>query len=327
MNKPLISILMPAYNAGLFIESCLVSILMQDFKDWELIIVNDFSTDNTTEIVEQFLRKDSRVRLFNNRVKGIIPALSLAFENSNGTFITRMDADDLMPANKLKILLDELQKRDLKTVVTGKVEYFSDTDVSAGYLRYQDWLNQRVQHRDFYENIYRECIVASPNWMVHRTCFENDIDLNSLRYPEDYDLVFQWYKNKYRIIGIEGITHLWREHENRTSRHSIHYQQTSFFELKTNYFLGLEVGDLKSVQLIGAGKKGKMVANILRSKSIDFNWYEFEPKNGTLADVESIQPGTKTILTNWPIDLQKQEMIQEFLKYKGFELGKNIWVF
>src|SRR5690606_36607346 len=112
-------------------------------------------------------------------------------------------------------------------------------------------------------------------WIVNRDCFENDFKFSDLKYPEDYDMLFHWYKFGYKISSINEVTHLWREHEQRTSRHSKDYQQEAFFKIKTNYFIDLEISSAEKIQLVGAGKKGKLVAKILTKRKIEFDWFDF----------------------------------------------------
>ena len=95
---------MPVYNAQDFLIETIDSILNQSNSNWELLAVDDFSTDNSFQILQSFERKDSRIKAFKNAEKGIIPALQLAYIQSNGVLISRMDADDLMPIDKLKYL-------------------------------------------------------------------------------------------------------------------------------------------------------------------------------------------------------------------------------
>lgn len=323
-----ISILMTAFNAEKYLIECLRSIQNQLFTDWQLVVVNDFSTDSTSEILKFEASKDSRILFFENKTKGILAALTLAFEYAEGNYITRMDADDIMPLDKLNLLY-EIASANNRTVATGKVEYFADRPISEGYRRYQNWLNYVLENKLFSENVYRECVVASPNWMVHRSCFDKEIKWSDLKYPEDYDLVFQWYKNGYQIKGVNSATHLWREHAERTSRNSEIYQQESFFKLKTNYFIQLELRENEKIQLIGVGRKGKLVAEILNEKSIPFDWFEYQNDNlsAVIFPVEELSGNFKTILTNWPVQKSLQIEVENFLKSKNLFLGKNIWLF
>lgn len=326
--KPTVSILMSAYNAERFVESCIQSIVAQDFLEWELIIVDDFSTDNTLEVLKEFEQQDYRIHILRNTTKGIIPALALAFSACKGEYISRMDADDIMPVSKLSNLY-KIAKQNTKTIATGRVQYFAESLVSEGYIRYQNWLNDVLNDNTFNQNIYRECIVASPNWMVHRSCFDNEIKFAELNYPEDYDLVFRWYQKGFKFSGTSNLTHLWREHPQRTSRNSKIYQQESFFRLKTNYFIKQELKSTEKIQLIGIGKKGKLVATILQENSIPFEWFEYqkeEEMNGVFS-VQNLSDKFKTILTNWPIDEGLRREVKSFLDAKGFVFGQNIWLF
>lgn len=328
MKHAKVSIVMPAFNAEEYIATCIHSIIEQDFLEWELIVVDDFSIDRTFEIVQAFEMEDSRIHVFRNTSKGIIPAMAFAFSQAKGNYITRMDADDVMPPTKLSDLL-EIALQSQKTIATGHVRYFSEVPISEGYLRYQSWLNNVLDEGTFYENIYRECIVASPNWLVHRSCFDKEINLAELNYPEDYDLVFKWYQKGFEFSGTSNLTHLWHEHGKRTSRNSEVYQQESFFRLKTNYFIKLELKSYEKIQLIGTGKKGKLVATILRDNSVPFEWFEYlktNNLNGVLS-VQNLKPEIKTVLTNWPINEGLRGEVKRFLDSKGFVFGKNIWLF
>lgn len=319
---------MPARNAEKYIEACLLSIQTQSYQNFELIVVDDFSSDQTAELIQNFAKNDHRIKPVQNITRGILPALKLAFENSTGEYITRMDADDKMPQNKLELLLD-VAKQNTKHVATGFVEYFSDAPISEGYQRYEAWINSLINHEDYLANMYRECVIASPNWMVNRACFTHDICWDAIQYPEDYDLVFHWYRKGYVFKHCKRLTHFWREHDYRTSHHDENYQQESFFSLKTNYFIQHECGRRSpKIQLIGKGKKGKLVSRILTEQKVLFDWYEFQENvMPAQLSVHQLKADMPAILTNWPREIEKQQEILEFLRSKNLIPGKNLWVF
>lgn len=331
-HEPFISIIMPVYNAANHLDDCLQSIVNQEFESWELLVVNDYSTDASNEVLQKWCIKDSRIYHYQNSEKGIIPALNLAFNKSCGSYITRMDADDLMPINKLKLFAEQALLHP-KSVITGKVAYFSAGIISDGYLRYEAWLNALVDSGTFWNSIYRECVIASPNWMVSRTCFEQVFQFSALSYPEDYDMVLKWYEKGYEICAIHQVTHHWREHPKRTSRNSKNYQQKAFFQLKTQRFIDLEINRGEEIQLIGAGVKGKLVAAVLNENRVNYNWFDFnaykkskqnETEIKELADVKS---GIKSILTVWPEDEKLKKKVLAFLREKELVFGVNCWLF
>jgi hypothetical protein len=243
-----------------------------------------------------------------------------------------MDADDKMPVNKLELLMG-VMPLDKKTIVTGMVRYFSDSSVSEGYLRYETWLNSLIAAKNHWQNIYRECVIASPNWLVHRSCFEACFGFEQLNYPEDYDMVFKWFEHGFSVIGLPEVTHLWREHPNRTSRTVEAYQQKAFFQLKTRYFIQNHWAN-KKIQLIGGSEKGKLVATILIENNLDFDWFDVNANKITtlilgkeIRDVEHLETNQVSILTVWPTQEKMQVEITQYLAKKGLELGRNCWLF
>lgn len=263
---------MPMYNAAPFVIETLESIKQQTYSNWECLIVDDFCTDGSVELVENYCSSDRRFQLFKNNDKGIISALSLAYSKSKGQFIHRMDADDLMHKQKLEKLLDLLIKNGEGYVATSKVQYFSKEGVSDGYLKYQNWLNSLVDKDSHWDEIYKECVIASPAWLVSR----KDLDLcdafNPARYPEDYDLVFRFYEHDLKVCYTTETLHYWRDHPERTSRNDEKYASVSFFDLKLHYFLKLDRDKKRPLVIWGAGTKGKQMAKLLQKRNEPFHW-------------------------------------------------------
>jgi len=123
---PLVSIVIPFKNTASFLAECLDSILIQTYKDWEVIAINDHSTDNSLNVVKTYAKKDSRFQVFSNEGTGIIPALQTAYKKTSGTFITRMDSDDIMKPNRLQVMTDLLTKYGKGNVSVGQVRNFQN---------------------------------------------------------------------------------------------------------------------------------------------------------------------------------------------------------
>ncbi|PWK19796.1 glycosyltransferase involved in cell wall biosynthesis [Xanthomarina spongicola] len=278
MQKHLISILIPFKNTALFLPECLDSILNQTYTHWELIIIDDGSTDNSYQIVNNYTEQDKRIKLFKNNGEGIIAALRLAFKKSSGTYITRMDSDDIMPINKLEILLNNLLLHGKKHLATGLVSYFSKEGINDGYKNYENWLNKLTLDGNNYSEIYKECVIPSPCWMVHKDDLLACDAFNPDDYPEDYDLTFRFYKYQLKVIPCNKVLHYWRDYSNRTSRTHEHYAQNYFLEIKLKYFLELDYNASRPLVIWGAGNKGKNIAKLLINKNVDFIWICNNPK-------------------------------------------------
>ena len=279
MNPPLIiSILMPVKNTALFLNECLDSIVNQNELNFELIAIDDHSTDESYSILNNYSNKDSRIKVFKNSGKGIIEALRLAYNKSSGSLITRMDSDDIMSLNKLKVLKTNLENLGHGHIALGKVKYFSDKPLGDGFKRYEEWLNSLIEKGTNFKDIYKECVIPSPCWMVYREDLDFCKAFYSNVYPEDYDLAFRFYMQGLKPIKCNEILHYWRDYPSRTSRTDDHYSDNTFLDIKSNYFLRLEYHSKKKLVIWGAGSKGKSLAKILIAKNISFTWICNNPK-------------------------------------------------
>ena len=103
---PVISIIVPVYNAEKYLHRCIDSILSQTFTDFELLLIDDGSTDSSSIICDDYLREDSRVRVFHKKNGGVSSARNMGLDNAKGKWITFVDSDDFISSNFCEILLD-----------------------------------------------------------------------------------------------------------------------------------------------------------------------------------------------------------------------------
>lgn len=273
-ERPLISILIPCKNAAQYLDECISSIIMQTHQNWELIIIDDHSSDRSWSILTSWSSKKDNIHIFRNEGIGIISALRQAYAISKGQLITRMDADDLMTPKKLEIMASQLLLHGPGSLAIGKVKYFrNDQALGDGYKRYAQWLNSLSIKGVNFEEIYKECVIPSPCWMLYREDLDAIQSFQPDIYPEDYDLVFRMYRNGLRIIPCTNeVLHLWRDHSSRASRNDDNYKDNRFLDLKTSYFINIDLKKERRLALWGAGKKAKQIANQLISKKIAFDW-------------------------------------------------------
>lgn len=112
-NMKAISIVMPTYNASKYVAEAIDSVLQQSFEDWELLIIDDGSTDNTVDIIHSYT--DSRIRLICNE-HDFIGSLKLGLQEASGKYIARMDADDIMHPDRLNIQYNIMEEEPEITV-------------------------------------------------------------------------------------------------------------------------------------------------------------------------------------------------------------------
>jgi glycosyltransferase involved in cell wall biosynthesis len=145
-NKPLFSIIIPTYNHGHLIKRCLDSVITQTYQDWEVIIINNYSDDNTIELVEGY--RDSRIKLINYRNNGIIGASrNVGIKNAAGDWICFLDSDDWWYPEKLKICSNYINKYNF---------IYHDLDV---YKNGRQILKRKVGSRKLKGNIFLDLLV------------------------------------------------------------------------------------------------------------------------------------------------------------------------
>jgi glycosyltransferase involved in cell wall biosynthesis len=272
-SEPLVSIVMAVHNEELYLKKCLDSILAQTYPNWELIAVNDHSTDRTPEILQDYTVKDSRIRVFNSIRRKLIPTLKEGYKHCRGILINRMDADDYMPDYKLQVLVEEWLKYGKGTIIAGGTSHFvNEGEVGEGFQRYDQWLNDVAKRGVHYEEIYQECVIPSHCWIIHKDDFNAAGAFEPEVYPEDYDLCFRFYRKGLKVVGIDKILHYWRDHSVRISRTWDCYQDNRYFDLKLKYFYEIDRDYNRQLAIWGAGRNGKDLVKLILRRSDAFLW-------------------------------------------------------
>ena len=130
MENPLISIIVPCYNQAQYLDECLQSVLDQTYPNWECIIVNDGSPDNTEEVAKKWPAKDSRFRYFYKENKGVNSARNFGLKQSKGEMIQLLDCDDIISKDKFHEQLKDLVDHDVSVC-----DYFPFNDLTREYLK------------------------------------------------------------------------------------------------------------------------------------------------------------------------------------------------
>jgi len=256
-----------------YLQDCLDSVIGQTYQNWELIAVNDHSSDNSPIILKEYADRDSRIRVFNSQGHRLIPTLKEGYARAKGSLINRMDSDDKMPDYKLQVLVEEWSKYGKGTVIAGGTEHFVDEGaVGDGFIKYEKWLNEVAKTSRHYQEIYQECVIPSHCWILHKDDFDAARAFDPIVYPEDYDLCFRFYQLGLKIIGIDKILHYWRDRSDRISRTWEEYKDNRYFDLKLRYFYKIDRDPSRPLVLWGAGKNGKDMARLLQSYNDAFHW-------------------------------------------------------
>ena len=181
--KPIISVIVPVYNVQDYVSRCIKSILEQSFKNFEVILVNDGSTDNSLKICQEYENKDKRVKLLSQPNQGLSAARNTGLEIADGYFICFVDSDDFIEKDYLKLLLENIKSTDSDISMC---EYFL-TDEKGEKISIEKFnepegiaiLSGKETFKYFYKGNY------APNVVAWNKLYKASI-FKTLRYKEGY---------------------------------------------------------------------------------------------------------------------------------------------
>lgn len=219
-GKVMVSIVMPLYNASATISSAIKSILAQRFVNWELLALDDGSTDNSTVIISSF--NDPRIRLIMCE-HNFIATLNRGFAEATGKYIARMDADDLMVPERLMIQVAIMEKRKDIDVCSSWMEAFGE-DISNKVIGH---LYGEIDEPIF--KLLEENYIFHPTVVIRRSFWErHKLQYRNYALAEDYKLWFEMAKLNARFyIEAQPLLYYRISKEQVSKSHHLEQKKTS----------------------------------------------------------------------------------------------------
>ena len=150
--SPLITIIVPVYNAEKYLNKCINSICEQTYNNLEIILINDGSIDNSLEICNKHKRKDNRIKVFSQENRGLIETRKLGLACSNGDLIGFVDSDDWIEPNMYMNLIESFKKTNADLISSGIIHDYENSNLNNGNLVYDNYLEGLYTNLD--EDIY-----------------------------------------------------------------------------------------------------------------------------------------------------------------------------
>ena len=225
MVKPLISVVLPVYNVEPFIKDCMDSILNQTIQDFEVIVIDDCSTDNTIAVLQSY--NDDRISIINKeKNKGLIDSLNLGFRLAKGKYIARVDGDDINALNRFEKQLLFLE---------------SNPDVKACgcWLQIYNKPNKVLKHKEWHEEITAELLLKCPMslgaTMLNKQAYQYTSFDKSKNHVEDYDF---WARTAWdcKMHNLQEVLYYYRVHGKQVSSLFNHIQKEHDIGIKLDLF-------------------------------------------------------------------------------------------
>ncbi|EAI0254946.1 glycosyltransferase family 2 protein, partial [Campylobacter coli] len=217
-NKPLVTVIMPAFNRENYISFAIESILNQDYLNFEFIIIDDCSTDATYNIIQEYAKRDQRIIVLRNKKnKGIVYSLNRCLERSRGKYIARMDDDDISLPERIEKQVNVMEK-DISIVVAGT--YFKPMDENLEF--FGNWVNV-CKHEMIKLKMMFECPICHPTVMIRASFLkENNLKYSyKYQYAEDYKLWSDIIQKGGKIINIPEVLLFYRISNSSISRNRL----------------------------------------------------------------------------------------------------------
>lgn len=151
----LITIVVTSYNYQKYLKDTVNSILSQNFSEWEMIVVDDASSDSSVEILEEFAKNDNRIKLIKNEKNlGLCKSLQKGIKAASGEWIAFLESDDLWTENHLQKITEIIKKYPQTGLIFNDVEAFGDRDSVKGKQKYFDENRKFLKHKSFPSNMF-----------------------------------------------------------------------------------------------------------------------------------------------------------------------------
>jgi glycosyltransferase involved in cell wall biosynthesis len=231
-KKPLISVIITAYNEEKYISDAIESILNQTFEDFSVTVMDDCSTDSTWDIVQRYCEKDSRIKAFRNEENLYIAAnRNRGIQRTTGKYVVWQDGDDISLPHRLETLVNFMEKNPEVGICGSYIESFNENGVL-------DTRKYFAKDEDLRNNIFRFSPVAQPAAILRRKCFE-EFGYFDLAYPpaEDLEMSFR-IGEKYKFANIPEVLLKYREHGASATHTKKTRQLRATLKIRSKYATG-----------------------------------------------------------------------------------------
>lgn len=325
------SILLPFYNAASTLNQAVDSIVNQSLTDWELILVDNASTDGSSLLAEKWAKRDSRIQLIRCERKGIAHALNQSLELVNSDFIARMDADDVSYSDRFERQLNFLKENPEIGVVSCQADFQSSLEKAEGYAHFVNWQNGILSPDQHWINRFKESPVAHPTVLFRTELIRQFGSYSVEPIPEDYELWLRWMENGVRFAKIPEKLFLWTDSADRLSRNNANYSEEAFFKVKGRYlssWMNYHVESTTKVVACGTSKECRQRATWLMEAGMRIDYLtdvvSRSPDHFEFLPVDKITSSDEYFVINLIGKRGVAEEIENYFTQIGFNLGQSL---
>lgn len=251
---PAISVLVPVHNAAPWLAASLSSLWRQTDRDFEVVAVDDGSTDGSGDLLEAIARREPRLVVARLPHRGLPAALNEALSRSRGAYLARHDADDLSHRRRLELQRAALDDSGDVAVVGCRLRMFPATHTGVGMRRWARWHNTLMTHEAMASEILIDSPLAHGTAMIRREWLERVGGWHERGWAEDLDLWIRLLREGARFAKRPEILYGWRQHRGSATRRDPRYRRERFVALKLEALRHDFVRERRQVTVVGVGE-------------------------------------------------------------------------
>lgn len=248
-----VSILLPFRNAAPTLDSAIASIVAQSFRNWEFLLIDNASPDESSAIAKLWATRDKRIRVVEERTIGIAHALNTGLRAANTPLIARMDADDISHPQRLAKQLEHMDAHPEVGVLGTRTTFRTSVEKSSGMRWFTQWQNAILTPREHYVKRFVDAPLAHPTVMYRHELVERYGNHDTGPLPEDHELWLRWMDAGVRFAKLPEELLIWNDHAERLSRTHANYSVDAFFTTKAKWLAKFLKRTLNGRPVIVAG--------------------------------------------------------------------------
>lgn len=276
---PQVSILMPVRNEESYLQAALESLYRQTCTDWELVAVDDGSSDGTASILADAARRDNRVHTIRHEGGGLVAALNAGLKACRAPLVARMDGDDICHPRRLELQVAYLDTHPDTGLVACNFRHFPRTGLKQGMIDYEVWQNGLTMHSLIIRDLFVESPFVHPSVMTRRAILKELGGYHDNSWPEDYDLWLRMAKAGVQFARVPHPLLFWRDHPERATRTMDEYALNAFRACKCHHLLHGFLQNCPDVVIAGAGLEARAWQRLLAAADVTVStWLDVDPR-------------------------------------------------
>lgn len=326
-----VSVILPFHNNEVFLAEAIESILNQTFSNFELILIDNNSTDSSIDIATKFASEDDRIIIVDEPRVGSIYALNKGIKSATTPLIACMDVFDISYAQRLEKQICHLNENADIGLVACQANYIKlseDSDNQESQSYFIQCNNQLITNSDISHNCFVESPLIHSTVMFRKTLIDNFGSYRLGDFPEDYELWLRWILNGVKMYKLPEHLVEWTDVPLRLSSKNEKINDQALYEVKSKYMLDwLKANNafMPDVVVWGAGRQSRQRFNMLHELGIQPKYFidlRANPARNVI-EFQKIPPAGKTFILSYVSNRSARENNKRFLVELGYTEGKD----